>query len=388
MSGKMRFVVTVLPGLAVVIGMIWLNRWGRHADLPDGAAAMAMNAAPPASAAQDRPRAVVVDNVFDLGTMNPGDQKKHSFVVRNEGTADLKLELGSTSCKCTLANLDKMSIPPGGSDVVELEWRAENPQFRFRQGAVINTNDPALRSFELIGEGSVRVKLGSTPETAYLDDVPRETERTIGVALYSQAFSDVTIGRIASSLDAVSAVVSTDAAAGARPPAESRFVRDLVITLRPQSKSGHYQTTLSIEYVGRYPDGTEESGVYELAAAFDVSGDFTITGRDVLGSVLSFGTVSSSQGAKKRAFVHVRGHTADGARLTPKRTNPATLLVQTGEPIRLSPTITRFPVTVEIPRGSPLQAFTAETTLGEIELSTTYDDRPTVRFPVSFIVVP
>jgi hypothetical protein len=379
MSRRLAVAVGVLPLIGVAALGVWLLLTGGPASSRAGVDVRA-----PGESWTAEPRAVVEDAVHDLGVLKPGDQRRHKFVIRNDGAADLVLKLGSTSCKCTLAHFDELRIPPRRSDVIELEWRTEDPQFRFRQGAVINTNDRALPSFELVGEGSVRVKLAALNDTVFLADVPRNTARSLNVLLYSQAYASVEFRKIESSSDAITAVLS-EATPTTAPPQETRFLRDLVVSLAPQSKPGRHDATLRLDYVGRLPDGTEEIGTYELPAAFDVAGDVTVHGRDVAGSVLVFGSVSQAVGATKQVYVHVRGF--DELKLSVKRANPEVLKISVGEPQTLSPTLTRYPVSVSVPPGTPLLAFT-EQSLGEVELATTHADNPVVRIPVSLIVVP
>lgn len=319
--------------------------------------------------------------------MHPGDRRSHRFVVRNEGTTDLTLSLGSTSCKCTLANLDNLRIPPGGSDAVELEWHAEQPQFRFRQGATINTNDPQRPQFELIGEGSVRVKLGTQPESAFLADVPRNTPRTLHVLVYSQAFTEVEFDAIESSSAAISAAVSAEPPTTAPPVQETRFMRDLVVALQPQAAPGNYGGVLRLAYRGRLPDGAEQTGVYELPVAFAVVGDVTLHGRDVVGNLLTFGAVPQATGAEKQVYVHVRGAAADAPVPTVRRKHPDFLNVRFGEPHRLTPTVVRIPVTVAVPPGAPQCVF-SEREAGLVELSVVGDDATSVRIDVCLAVGP
>lgn len=382
--------IALIASIGLVVGsgyFLWTARSNRPAQLQASSAAENQtNSSAISSGKSAQPRAVVDREPHDLGVMNPGDVRKHRFRVRNEGTADLTLELGSTSCKCTLAAFDRMRIPPGGIDFIELEWHAENPQFRFRQGATVNTNDPALPQFELMGEGSIRVKLAAQPNAIYLADVPRNKLRTMNVLLYSQDFKEVQIEKIESTLTAVSAVVATEVPT-VQPVQESRFLRDLVVTLQPQAKSGHEDGTLRISYSGLTENAKQEKGVLEIPLSYDVIGDVTLHGRDVVGKTLIFGPVSQSAGAKKQAYVHVRGENLDDLRLTPKRSNPEFLKVDVGAVERLAPTIARFPVTVEVPADSPVATY-ADEDLAEVELTTSRADTPSIRFQVSLVIAP
>jgi hypothetical protein len=63
------------------------------------------------------------------------------------------------------------------------------------------------------------------------------------------------------------------------------------------------------------------------------------------------------------------------------------LNVHFSEAQKLSPTVTRFPVTIELPPDAELPA-TSDSASGEIELTTTHPDYPEVRIPLSLVVVP
>lgn len=373
--------VTLMLGLVVVVGLIGLNRWGRNAVLQEPAAAGAATAVP-----AKLPRAVVVDEVYALGVMNPGDERQHRFAIRNEGQAELILTLGSTTCKCTLAKFTELRIAPGGLGFIELEWHAEQSQFRFRQGAVIHSNDPANKTFELIGEGTVLVKLAALPETAYVADVPRNTSRPLSVLLYSQAFAEVQIEKIESTTGKSAGSLSSTPTEVA-PPEHSRFHRDLAIELHPQAAAGHYDDVLRVAYVGKLPSGAEERSTFDLPVSFDVAGDVTLHGRDIVGNALVLGTLSRAKGTKRQFYVHVRGVKADELKPTIRRVVPDVLQVRIGEAQQLTPSIARLPILVELPVGTEPSA-AIQALDGTIELATGREADPVINVPVSLVVGP
>jgi hypothetical protein len=372
---------------ALLASLVVAGSWSFFGEAPPPAQTSVARVKPSDDVKVTRPVIVCKDRNFDLGLMNPGDRRQHRFTVQNRGTAELTLELESTTCKCTLAKIAGKRIPPGGSDHIDLAWHAEQPQFKFVQGATIRTNDPDVPLMELVGEGSVRVKVGEVPEDAYVSDVPRNTERTLTVLFYSQAYRDVSVRKIESSNPMVSADVSSAAPQAAALPPETRFARDLTITIKPRNQLGHHSAVVRVDYVGRAPDGTEETGVCDLPIAFDVVGDFSVHGRDVVGKTLMFGQVPQRTGAKKQIYLHVRGANAEEWHLSKRRTTPDFLRVSIGAGQQLTPTIARFPLTVEIPAEAP-QIACLDEAAAEIELATTSPDQPTVRFLVSFVVAP
>jgi len=380
-----RRAVSIIVGCLVVVatvvaGAAWKSRSGGEAE--------PQRMRTPVKAFIGKPRVVYPDNVYDFGVMNPGDKQTRKFTVRNEGEGDLKLSLGKTTCKCTLANLDEETIPPGGSTEITLEWHTEEAQFRFRQAAVINTNDPRQPMFELAVEGSVRTKLATLPSEVYFAEVPKNTGRTTDVLLYSQAFDRLEITSIESTLPAVTATLATEPTTdAAAAPQESRYLRRLKITKAPDSKPGSFQGVVRLHYVGSYHGGPEEKGTFELPFGGDTVGDLSIHGRSVVGTLLNLGTVERSRGTKQRAYVHVRGNSPPVS-FSLHRATPDFLKVDFGKPERLSPTIMRYPIEVSVPPGaSEVNLLGEETGRGEVVLTTTHADHPQVRFQVSLAIL-
>lgn len=363
-----------------VVGWVWNSRAGGEAEAAKRPRTLVKTLI-------GKPRVICTDNIYDFGVMNPGDKQTRKFTVRNDGEGDLKLSLGKTTCKCTLANLDTDVIPPGGSTDITLDWHTEEAQFRFRQAAVIHTNDPRQPMFELAVEGSVRTKLATLPTEVYFAAVPKNVGRTTDVLLYSQAFDRMEIRSIESTLPSVTATLASEPAVdSAAAPQESRYLRRLTITKAAESKPGAFQGTIRLHYVGSYHGGPEEKGILEVPFGGDTVGDLSIHGRSMVGTLLNLGTVERSRGTKQRAYVHVRGSSQDVA-FALQRATPEFLKVDFGKPERLSPTMTRYPIEVSVSPGAPeVNLLSAETGQGEVVLKTTHADHPQVRFQVSLAI--
>lgn len=72
---------------------------------------------------------ISLDHSLELGDVVNGEVVVREVTVRNTGEADLTVEAVSTSCGCTSATLEPMTIPAGGSGVltVELDSGAHGP---------------------------------------------------------------------------------------------------------------------------------------------------------------------------------------------------------------------------------------------------------------------
>ena len=133
---------------------------------------------------------VEIDNpAHDFGTMQRGTTLSHDFIFTNAGTAPLRLEVGRTSCKCTLGDVEERPLEPGESTDVRLEWVAKNPPGTFRQTAMVKTNDPRRPRVELTVEGLITEVTGIQPNEFLLGrmqaDKPAET--SVYLAAYKAA---------------------------------------------------------------------------------------------------------------------------------------------------------------------------------------------------------
>lgn len=331
------------------------------------------------------PRLVVEKYEHTFGEMDVGEQGRHDFVVRNAGEADLTLETASTTCKCTLAQLTKAVVPPGESTVITLEWRGEEPQELFQQGARFHTNDPQNKGFGLGVLGRIRTRMAINPDLVYFREIPRNSERVVGLTLFSQSFRNVRLIDVRSTHPFVS-VKPTDAKPTEVFSREARYSQTLAVVCRTGRELGPFQGDVIIRYAVDDPRADETERTFQFNFLGETVGDVSLHGRDVVGRMLNFGPVSQGLGAKRRAYLHVRGDDAD-FRPQIARVSPSFLHVEIGPPQRLNDRIRRYPVDVAIPPGTP-QALLADGTAGSVAISTAHPDHPEVRFQVSAVVGP
>ncbi len=142
----------------------------------------------PVSKSGPWPKVVVAEKDFEFDVMASGSTKKHKFIVKNEGEAPLNLKLKSTSCSCTVGELDKDSIEPGEEGEVELEWTPTAAEAEFHKYAEICTNDPKNPLITLSVKGRVEELLKSSPSPLSglkLNKVTRDRKVNLTVELYS-----------------------------------------------------------------------------------------------------------------------------------------------------------------------------------------------------------
>ncbi|MFQ5614855.1 MAG: DUF1573 domain-containing protein [Anaerolineales bacterium] len=101
-----------------------------------------------AACTNGQPSLVLGTEKLELGDVVNGEIVSQEVAVRNEGDAPLVVEAVSTSCGCTQATLEPMTIQPGGSAVLHIEFDsgAHGPDLTgmlVRQ-VFIASNDPEL----------------------------------------------------------------------------------------------------------------------------------------------------------------------------------------------------------------------------------------------------
>ena len=97
--------------------------------------------------------------IFHFPTMAQQTLGNHLFKIRNAGQADLKLWKGSSTCKCTVANLgtgEEAILKPGEDIDIRLEWNTKLVEGHFDQHATIKTDDPLHAELAFGIEGQVQ----------------------------------------------------------------------------------------------------------------------------------------------------------------------------------------------------------------------------------------
>ncbi len=90
----------------------------------------------------------MVDHLtHNVGVIESAAEMEHTFVIRNEGQAPLRLTRGPSSCACTLTELPDEPVPPGGRAKVKMgiTESAKNDRLKpgpFSRDIHVLTNDP------------------------------------------------------------------------------------------------------------------------------------------------------------------------------------------------------------------------------------------------------
>ena len=94
----------------------------------------------------DQPRISLDTQQFNFGDVVNGEIVSHDVAVHNNGESPLVVAAVSTSCGCTQASLEPMTIPPGEAGMLHINFDsgAHGPSLtgKVTRQIFINSNDP------------------------------------------------------------------------------------------------------------------------------------------------------------------------------------------------------------------------------------------------------
>ena len=352
------------------------------------------------------PSVAVDEPTYDFGTIERGASDSHEFVFTNSGTADLYLEVGRTSCKCTLGDVEDRGIAPGESTAVRLEWTAKTGNGPFRQTATVLTNDPRQPTVELTVEGIVTDLTGLEPKEFILGRVRADEERTATVYLASyEALPDGAPLEVSARMSPGTRGAESFRVEVTPVPAEESPVDRAVETVRIDlSTSAGLPLGSLTEWVTIDTNlPTKREGVptrtglsLQVPVLAVVEGDITVHGagwNKELG-LLNLGTVAGPKGKSARLRLSFKGEDAAACRATVTEVDPAWLQVELGEPEVVREGVLHQPLLIRVPagRGSEVRSGVGEEGGGQgpgdavVRLKTGHPTTPELDVKVRFVI--
>jgi hypothetical protein len=313
-------------------------------DAPAGGSAAGANRA--------YPRVVVDAPEFDFGTMQRGATKSHEFVFKNTGDAPLRLEVGQTSCKCTLGEVSSRPLEPGDSIPVKLEWSAKVAAGEFRQTATVLTNDPRKPRVDLLVKGYVTESTGVLPPDFLLGEFTTDDVRTasVEVGAYKETPIELTAAMAEGTPRAELFRLKVEPLAKDKItiPAATSACR-VTVEAGPGLPLGHLTEWVVLK------TNLPEAPQLQVPILGVVEGDISLHGRGWNKSLglLNFGTFAGAEGASSNLLVSFKGEHSRGATLRVERTEPDWLRAEVGEPKELGSGKTHVPLRVWVPSGRP-----------------------------------
>jgi hypothetical protein len=342
------------------------------------------------------PKAVVAETTYNFDKMESGATQRHDFPITNGGDEPLKIEFVSHTCKCTTVELNgnpvepgsSTVVPPGEKAVVMLEWAAKVPAGPFRHGATFSTNDPAQSRLELHVEGEIVESTTLYPSVLSFGSVRAgesgQAEMLVAASLEESVeilSHEVTDAALAERMQ-----IKVEPAAPSELPQGIKAAAKITATYTPAGSIGPFFGSLKLK------TSLKSAPSFEVPISGNVRGDISLFGPGWTeeNGLMRIGQVKSSEGAKRRLQITMRGEHAKETQLSVASVKPEELKVTLGEPKPISDKIVQAELNIEIPPGTRpmVRAGEDQGGEGEIVLATTHPVTPEVRLRVQFTVKP
>lgn len=379
-------IVAALLGIAVGVGLTWAEL-GPYPHVPpqlaEGDGAVFDSGLP-------LPKVVVVgSDTYNFGFMEQDSKGSHSFEIRNEGDAPLKLAKGSTTCKCTLSNLADDQVEPGKSAKVELEWSASSDG-PFRHSATIRTNDPRRHYVTLTIEGHVSRSHKVAPLELVFSSISVGDGATGKVHLYSFESDKLAIKdhEFADSATAEYFDLRTEEMPAEQVAKEegAKAGKILNVVVKPGLPLGPFRQRIRLTL-----DLPGEPTV-DLPLEGSVVGDISIVGPrewDYDHNLLNLGAIQSDRGGQSQGMhLLVKGEHRDKVNLRVRSIHPSFLEIRFDKPQPVpGEDVLKIPFTIVVPADAPAAKHNGTLArFGKIELDTGHPTTPRLRMYVNFTV--
>jgi hypothetical protein len=295
---------------------------------------------------------VAVDETeFDFGKMETGGAGRHDFVIRNAGKGTLLLEKGPTTCSCTVSEIDHTQLAPGESAKVTLQWHPKG-HGPFRQSASVSTNDPEKPALDLTISGELVSSYLVDPARLVFTGITSDASFARQVSVYSFTSDklSLTTPRMTdhSFAQYFETSVTPMTADELKEEEGAKSGCRLQVKIKPGLPAGAFEQRIRFQL--SLPDHPEAEVVVEgsVASPIDVVGPKWDSEREIL----MLGPVHAQEGAKAQLYLMIRGEAQQHADVKLHEVQPDTLKVTLGTLEHLTPTTSRVPVSIEIPKGS------------------------------------
>ncbi len=300
---------------------------------------------------------VVGGTEYQFGTMQHGESKSHSFIVRNVGDGPLNLDMGASTCKCTVGELKSSILQPGEETDVTLTWNAVSISSDYGQSATIHTNAPGTPEIQLKIRGKVADSFVIEPDALSLGDiaVTDEVSRTFHVFTYLKDATELkdfawTDQKTADKVKITCKRITLDKEKF--PQHQNAFAaHEVEVKVEPGISIGLLSSRITFS-----TDKEEKVGALELPVTGRIYGDIVLIGGpsfDPKLNVLRIGSVKSSEGTTVSISLAAQGSLRDQIKPEVVTVTPdKSLKVTVGEP-KMVGQRRFFPLKFEVPKGAP-----------------------------------
>jgi hypothetical protein len=374
-------VVSLVLGIA--LGWVWTRVEFSRDRLP----LVLVAGAGQSAASLHGPRAVVVNGErHDFGTMDRLAQGEHAFQIHNDGDAPLELQLGKTTCKCTLGELADSKLEPGQTTTVTLTWQVKTGEAMFEQNAEIITNDPHHNPIHLIIHGNVIDTLKSESSNISFGDLSANEKSSARVRVFAYRAMDLQIEKHEfTKPETAQHFSATFEPLSAEEVAAERAASGVAVNVHVEPGLPLGPLAQQLKLTTNLPDHDP----LEITIEGTVVSDVSIVGPGVSASrlLVNLGTLKHGEGTRRTVYIVVKGpHRADTklelVSVEPSQDFQATL----GERVTENQKVDRYPLLLEVPASAAPVARTAPETFARVKFAITHPQVKELVVQVRYIV--
>ena len=337
---------------------------------------------PPADS-RSQPRVEVPAREYDFGAMNPLTLGRHDFVIRNAGDAPLRLRIGSTTCKCTVAGLGKREVAPGEQTTVTLEWNTGHHR-DFQHSGVVFTNDPDRKSIELVVRGRVITVFAAGSDEIVVPELAPGATAAADVLLYSQVWDRFKLSEVDCSLPGVTWELVQIDPQDAPADLGAKSAQRLRLLIPGDLPRGPFRGTVRIKAKA---DAEPAEHTLELPLHGTVAAPFSLVGLQTVDAAgnIDLGTLREGESKQVRLLVKVRDPQANLA--AAEVTTFPQFLKATLTPRPADVARGLYDLSIDIPAGAPAGQYRGNPR-AEVRIDTSDPRLGTVKLGVTFAILP
>lgn len=294
---------------------------------------------------------------FDFGTMMHGETQSHEFIFRNIGDGPLNLEMGTSTCKCTVGKLDSSILQPGEEAPVKLTWTAQSILENFSQSATIRTNDPVRSEIKLEVRGFITLSFVVEPEELQLGGVPVTEGAKRSFYIFNFLDEKIKLQDVQWADPLRTEYINLHHERIEMDPekypkhASAVALHRLDLEIKPGFPMGPFNSTIHLA-----TDRGDDLGYIDIPVSGNVTGELSLVGGtsfNTKNNILSMGSVDSDKGASVSVLLGIQGENRD--QIIPEIANVdagGALEVTIGEPKSVGKR-RMYPIRFDVPKGAP-----------------------------------
>lgn len=321
-----------------------------------------------------------------FGTMQLGATMDYTFVVTNNGEADLELANGPKSCGCTKYEISKKRLKKGEQTNILVEWKPKAAENIFRENMYLYTNDPKKPTISLSVSGTVASLVSMVPTGEWdLGNVDGPKGGRFEGAVASGMLDKVEIVDVQTTSPLIKWSTSEPDDGDMEALRQKRATSGLKLAVELDKKipAGAFRGFITFRLKG-YPEKE-----YRIDLKGYRDGTIKFVGKagifwDKKRRLADLSQFKSSDGRVGEIYLYVSGDQEIGVQDI-SSSLPFLKCTLEKDPTFKAPKKSRYSLKLTVPPGSPAGGYFGENS-GRVVIKTDHDEYPEIKIRVRFVI--